>query len=51
MGAYQGHAFHGVDNGKTLEQGIANNGGIMVNQEGNRFANEYTGYSELSLMS
>lgn len=48
MGAYQGHAFHGVDNGKTLEQGIANNGGIMVNQEGNRFANEYTGYSELS---
>ena len=26
MGAYQGHAFHGVDNDKTLEQGVANNG-------------------------
>ena len=48
MGAYQGHAFHCIDNGTTGEQGIANNGGIMVNQEGNRFANEYTGYSELS---
>lgn len=48
MGAYQGHAFHGVDNDQTLEQGVANNGGIMVNQEGNRFASEYTGYSELS---
>ena len=48
MGAYQGHAFHCIDNGTTGEQGIANNGGIMVNLEGNRFANEYTGYSELS---
>lgn len=48
MGAYQGHAFHGVDLGTTLEQGIANNGGIIVNQEGNRFTNEYGGYSELS---
>ena len=48
MGAYQGHAFHGVDNGQTLEQGVANNGGIMVNLEGNRFMNEYGGYSEMS---
>ena len=48
MGAYQGHAFHGVDNGQTLEQGVANNGGIIVNQEGNRFMSEYGGYSELS---
>ncbi|WP_417143321.1 FAD-dependent oxidoreductase [Raoultibacter massiliensis] len=48
MGAYQGHAFHGVDNDQTLEQGIANNGGIIVNQEGNRFMSEYGGYSELS---
>ncbi len=47
MGAYQGHAFHGVDNGQTLEQGVANNGGIIVNQEGNRFMSEYGGYSEL----
>lgn len=48
MGAYQGHAFHCVDSGKTGEQGVANNGGIMVNLEGNRFMNEYGGYSELS---
>lgn len=48
MGSYQGHAFHGVDNGQTLEQGVANNGGIIVNQEGNRFMSEYGGYSELS---
>ncbi|MEY8460860.1 FAD-dependent oxidoreductase [Eggerthellaceae bacterium 24-137] len=48
MGAYQGHAFHGVDNDKTLEQGVANNGGIIVNQDGNRFMNEYGGYSEMS---
>ena len=48
MGAYQGHAFHCIDNGTTGEQGIANNGGIMVNLEGNRFMNEYGGYSELS---
>lgn len=48
MGAYQGHAFHGVDNDKTLEQGVANNGGIIVNRDGNRFMNEYGGYSELS---
>lgn len=48
MGAYQGHAFHGVDNDKTLEQGVANNGGIIVNRDGNRFMNEYGGYSEMS---
>lgn len=48
MGAYQGHAFHGVENDKVLEQGVANNGGIIVNQDGNRFMNEYGGYSELS---
>ncbi|MEG1494289.1 MAG: FAD-dependent oxidoreductase [Gordonibacter sp.] len=48
MGSYQGHAFHGVDNDETLEQAMANNGGIIVNQEGNRFMSEYGGYSELS---
>ena len=48
MGAYQSHAFHGVDNDKTLEQGVANNGGIIVNRDGNRFMNEYGGYSEMS---
>ena len=33
MGAYQGHAFSRSRQRQTLEQGIANNGGIMVNQE------------------
>lgn len=47
MGAYQGHAFYGVGYGST-DQGIANNGGIFVNQNGVRFTNEYGGYSELT---
>ncbi len=48
MGSYQGHAFHGVENNQTLEQALANNGGIIVNQKGKRFMSEYGGYSELS---
>lgn len=48
MGSYQGHAFHGVENDQTLEQAMANNGGIIVNLEGKRFMNEYSGYSEMS---
>ena len=47
MGAYQGHAFYGVGFG-TVDQGIANRGGIFVNQNGVRFCNEYGGYSELT---
>ncbi len=47
MGAYQGHAFYGVGYG-TVDQGIANRGGIMVNTNGVRFCNEYGGYSELT---
>lgn len=48
MGAYQGYAFHTVDNDKSGEQGILNNGGIFVNEQGKRFVNEYGGYSELT---
>jgi len=48
MGAYQGHAFHDVDDDTTVEQALANNGGIIVNLEGNRFMSEYGGYSELA---
>lgn len=48
MGAWQGYAFHDVDNDKTVEQGIFNNGGIAVNLDGLRFMNEYGGYSELT---
>ncbi len=47
MGAYQGHAFYCEGYG-TVDQGIANRGGIFVNQEGVRFCNEYGGYSELT---
>ena len=48
MGAYQGYAFHTVDNDKSGDQGVLNNGGIFVNAEGKRFCNEYGGYSELT---
>ncbi len=48
MGAWQGYAFHDVDNDKGVEQGIFNNGGIAVNLDGRRFMNEYGGYSELT---
>ena len=48
MGAYQGHAFYSEAFGASVDQGIANRGGIFVNQEGVRFCNEYGGYSELS---
>lgn len=48
MGAYQGYAFHTVDNNKSGEQGVLNNGGIFVNEQGKRFCNEYGGYSELT---
>lgn len=48
MGAYQGYAFHTVDNDKSGEQGVLNNGGIFVNEQGKRFVNEYGGYSELT---
>lgn len=48
MGAYQGHAFYSEDFGASIDQGIANRGGIMVNINGVRFQNEYNGYSELS---
>lgn len=47
MGAYQGHAFYCEGYG-TVDQGIANRGGIFVNQNGVRFCNEYGGYSELT---
>ena len=37
MGAYQGHAFYSEAFGASVDQGIANRGGIFVNQEGVRF--------------
>lgn len=48
MGAYQGYAWHDADDDTVLGQDLANNGGIAINAEGNRFMNEYGGYSELT---
>ncbi len=49
MGAYQGHAFRGVDSNTTAgHQALATNGAIIVNARGERFVNEYGGYSDLS---
>lgn len=48
MGAYQGHAFYNEEFGGSMEQAIANRGGIFINTNGVRFVNEYGGYSELS---
>lgn len=49
MGAYQGHAFRGVDSNTTAgHQALATNGAIIVNANGDRFMNEYGGYSDLS---
>lgn len=48
MGAYQGYAWHNADDDSVMGQGVANGGGITVNLEGNRFMNEYGGYSELT---
>lgn len=48
MGAYQGYAFHTVEDDNPGEQTLANNGAIFVNAEGRRFTSEYGGYSELT---
>ncbi len=48
MGAYQGHAFYSEEYRGSVDQGIANKGGIMININGVRFQNEYNGYSELT---
>ena len=48
MGAYQGYAFHTVDDDRSGEQSVLNNGGIFVNEQGKRFCNEYGGYSEIT---
>lgn len=46
LGAYQGHGSVSTPHGLPLTWAIATLGGIQVNQEGRRFANEMLGYSE-----
>ena len=48
MGAYQGYAPISNETKKGLGQTMINNGGFVVNAEGKRFMDEYTGYSNLA---
>jgi len=46
LGAYQGHGSVAMPQGSLLTWAVITLGGIQVNQEGVRFANEMRGYSE-----
>jgi fumarate reductase flavoprotein subunit len=46
MGAYQGHASVAVPHGILVTWAVMREGGIQVNREGKRFADESRGYSE-----
>lgn len=48
MGAYQGHGSITVPHGVLLSWSITAGGGILVDEEGRRFANESDGSSELA---
>ena len=46
MGAYQGHGAVAHPYGNTMTWGLISGGGFQVNQSGERFSNEASGYSE-----
>ena len=46
MTAYQGHGSVAHPHGVLITWAVITEGGIQVNADGNRFANEITGYSE-----
>ncbi len=46
MAAYQGHGSVAHPHGVLITWAVLTEGGIQVNADGNRFANETTGYSE-----
>ena len=48
MKAYQGHGVFSEELDKSVDLNVLYRGGILVNKDGHRFANEHTGYSELS---
>lgn len=48
MQAYQGHGVYSEELGGSVDFNILYRGGFLVNIDGERFTNEYTGYSELS---
>lgn len=46
MGAYQGHGSVAIPHGILISWSLMMKGGIQVNRDGKRFANEHEGYSE-----
>jgi fumarate reductase flavoprotein subunit len=49
MGAYQGHGSVATPHGILITWALMVEGGIQVNERGERFANEHVGYSEACL--
>jgi len=49
MGAYQGHGSWASPHGMLITWAVMTEGGIQVNRNGLRFANEYRGYSEAAV--
>jgi fumarate reductase flavoprotein subunit len=49
LGAYQGHGSVATPHGILITWALMTEGGIQVNERGERFANEHSGYSEACL--
>ncbi|WP_254547022.1 FAD-dependent oxidoreductase [Halomarina pelagica] len=49
MDAYQGHATVARDTGALSTYAVVMNGGILVNEDGERFGDESAGYSEFAV--
>lgn len=49
MGAYQGHGSWAAPHGMLITWAVMTEGGIQVNADGQRFANEHQGYSEAAV--
>lgn len=49
MGAYQGHGSWASPHGMLITWAVMTEGGIQVNRNGRRFANEHQGYSEAAV--
>jgi fumarate reductase flavoprotein subunit len=49
LGAYQGHGSVATPHGILVTWALMTEGGIQVNERGERFANEHVGYSEACL--
>lgn len=49
MGAYQGHGSWASPHGMLISWALMTEGGVQVNVDGERFANEHQGYSEAAV--